>query len=189
MESFIIKDFLASNSRLLRTIVLHSENTYRPNIPCQPEATVGADEIFYHDSIHNQRYDQNLSLKGNVYFSFWKALYSFENSVFQHLSLNYYTYRRRVGNTLGTLFHFDILPLAYLEAAYEHRWEITYNLSTPIGATIFTAPSLYVLANKVTLRTGYQYKDKMKVGLEGHFFISTFPYQDWNIRGNFLWQF
>lgn len=189
VESFVYKNFQKFNSELLRTFYLHGGYVFRPEVFLMPEIEASFDEVFYHDSIRNRRNTFNLWGKFNLYFPFARFIYRFENSHFRHPTEDYFSFTRQFRNTLGALLRIDFTKRLYLEGEYLYRWEYNIGLNQPIGSFIFQTDVQRLRSYHVFIKGGYRIRDQFRIEVAGHLFYTTLPYNDYNVRGNLLWQF
>lgn len=189
IESFVYKNFDKITSGLLRTLYLHGGYLFRPNIPLKPEIEATFDEVFYHDAIRNVRNTVNLWGRFNLFTKHVRFIYRFENSHFRHASRNYFSFKRQFRNTLGGIAAVEVTNRLYLEAQYLYRWEYNIGLVQPIGIFTFKADVQRLQSYRVVAKIIYRIRDYLRIEAAGHIFYSTLPYEDFNVRGNMLWQF
>jgi tetratricopeptide (TPR) repeat protein len=189
VESFIIKNFAKIQSELLRTDFAQTAYGYRPNIFLHPKVESNVGWIYFHDSLHNLKNKQSAFAQIDLYFPWLTTFYLFEHSGFKYLNPNYFSYKNQIRNTIDLRIYKELAKGWYFEIYWDHTWELTQNLFLPIGNLLFVAPRLYLIWNKLAAQISYQYKDKLKFEIGGHYLHNTLPYTDWNLHGSIVWQF
>lgn len=189
VESFIIKNFAKIKSQLLRTDYAQTAYGYRPEVFLHPKAEANAAWIYFHDSLHNLKNKQSLFAQMDLYFPWLTTFYLFEHSGFKYLNPNYFSYKNQIRNTIELRLHKELIRGFFFEIFWDHTWELTKNLFLPIGNFLFVASRLYLIWNTLAAQLVYQYKDKLRFEMGGHYLHNTLPYTDWNLRGSIVWQF
>lgn len=191
-DSLVIKNFSTVRSQLLRMANLTGTYGYRfIDQPLHPEFYGFATQTFIHDPLHNQRHTGALQGQFDLpcVGNYFTASYLAEFRAYNKLSPNYYSYKRQWRQTAGLKFHTFFLTNGYFSVLYEHTWQSTRDLFLPIGDTVFVAARQFLYENKVSVVLAYRFCDTYRVEIGGHYFRTSLPYNDWNINGNFLWEF
>ncbi len=191
LESFIIKNFSVTRSQLLVMGVVEAGYGLHPDCYLKPEIEIWLGRNFYHDNLQNYKDFQT----GLARFQLpllpegFSAHYFLEHGHFKALSINYFTYKQQLRNTIGIRYRKEFCSKGYFELLCEHRWQMTRDLVQPIGTLIFVAARQLLVGNRITSRVGYRLKDKWSIELEAHYYEDNLPYNEWNGRGSLLYSF
>lgn len=189
IESFVIKNFSADYSQLLRTSFFQGAYGYRWDGPLHPRIEAWVGGILYQDNLHNVKNQQAVMAQVDLLFPCLTTLYKYEHGHFKYLNENYFSYKQQDRNTLQLAYKYALNNLIDVSASWDHTWEMTRNLLLPIGDFVYEAPSLYLIWNTYTVNLNIQNRDRLRIELSGHYLYNTLPYWDWNIKGAFIWRF
>jgi tetratricopeptide (TPR) repeat protein len=190
-EGLLIKDFARIESKLLSQTYVDMLYNYQFDFFLKPQMEGYIEEVFYSDHIHNRR--NTCRLTSTCFLPFWdrtlSLFYEFERRAMPKLSINYYSFRRQWRHVMGVKFYKEVSSRVGLEIFYYHRWQLTRRLFQPIGNFVFVAARQNLTSNRIGATVSYRVMDNCRFELGGHYFRDTLPYRDWNLHGNFIWQF
>ncbi len=190
LDSLLVRDFANLEYKLLQTGYIGADYMHYFSGNLKPFTNVALRGIFY-DEIEDKNNIQGMErLQVGMYAPGWvdrlAFYYQLEHTHFDNVVAAYPSWKNRVSNSLGI----DLKLRddgTILEASYVYSFVYLKDFSTVGGVVIpgdTTFHSHYLFAD-----LSQRWKDAILLGVQGRYYISSFPYHAFRASGRLEWVF